>query len=473
MKETFEVSKNLQNALVEAIKNESNQRSNLKFGLSVSGGPDSMALLWAAHELSEAESDAEFTVIHIDHGVRPESGQDLLFVKDAAERAGFSFVSKKLEGEIPQTGFQQWARNRRIEFCESVAEELGLRAVLLAHHADDQVETFFHNLGRGAGARGLSGMKRRNGLFIRPFLGLKKTILLEYLESENQTYVVDETNLGSDYTRNRLRNELIPQLDRHLPEGWKDRLGNTQKVLSVEDEFLDKLANEADPSVKLQNWREFSRTDFSRIAVTLKRRLLRLWAAELTLGSQLDFETVDKLLDAIEHQTTGVFEGPGGFRLEVSGSWARVFASDQIEQTPLNWSLSFDSKPVGQVLKVKFTPLEISENRPKLKELGFPSVYGEYVFTIRKGEIAELRPRKSSDRWRGKGLKKLYQNAALPHWLRDEIPVVALKDTAEAVFLPLGDFSQRFFVRDLKPDAVKWARLTFCAPGDRAVHDGR
>lgn len=187
-------------------------KSELPLVLAVSGGSDSMALLWLFNSLWPGR----LVVAHLNHGIRGESADmDQEFVAREAARLGLRFVTEKvsvpsmlMRGESLEDG----ARRVRYSFLERAHAREGAWGVALAHTSDDCVETFFMNLIRGSGARGLAGMPETRGPFFRPLLSFSKSYLVELLQYHGATWREDPTNSDDTFTRNRVRNRLIPFL---------------------------------------------------------------------------------------------------------------------------------------------------------------------------------------------------------------------------------------------------------------------
>jgi tRNA(Ile)-lysidine synthase len=156
-------------------------------------------------------------VAHFQHGLRPEAAADAEWVSQLAAASGASFELGRPEGEAPGTGIEAWARGERYRFLERVAATHGARWVAVGHTADDQAETVLHHILRGTGLAGLRGIpatrKLADGIsIIRPSLTVRREALRTYLSEIGQAFRHDATNDESRWTRNSLRNELIPQL---------------------------------------------------------------------------------------------------------------------------------------------------------------------------------------------------------------------------------------------------------------------
>lgn len=181
--------------------------------VGLSGGPDSVALL---HLLNELKDTYKLILVaaHIDHGWRPESEKEAEFCRDMCVRLGVRIETRKLSDLSVGVKFngsrEEYARTIRRQFFAELAQQYGASAIALGHHADDQKETFFIRLVRGASLTGLVGMRPKHGLAIRPLLCVSKQEILDYLTEHNIPYVVDQSNDSDAYLRNRIRHTLIP-----------------------------------------------------------------------------------------------------------------------------------------------------------------------------------------------------------------------------------------------------------------------
>ncbi|MDP6447310.1 MAG: tRNA lysidine(34) synthetase TilS [Pirellulaceae bacterium] len=181
--------------------------------LAVSGGPDSIAMLRAA-AAARQPGPGKLAVIHFDHRWRAGSADDAQFVIDLCCRLEIPCM---IGVGNPDKTDEAAARNARLEFFCEQARSQGARYVLTAHTASDQVETVLHRILRGTGLAGLTGIPRVRELvpgvaLLRPLLDVSRQQTLEYLEQLGQPFRTDPTNANTDYTRNRLRSELLPLL---------------------------------------------------------------------------------------------------------------------------------------------------------------------------------------------------------------------------------------------------------------------
>lgn len=215
--------------------------------LAVSGGLDSMALLHAANAVH-----GPLHVLHVDHGLRPESDADHVFVEQVAKALGLPFTGHRIEG-LRQTaadrgqGLEAASRAGRYQW---MSEQVGPDGILLtAHHADDQRETRLLHWLRGSRMDAWAGMAswsaERGHALGRPFLGLSRDVLLQWMKSQRHAWREDPSNADPAHLRNRVRHELLPLLD-DLRLGWESGLVRNATLASewsaATDARLDALA---------------------------------------------------------------------------------------------------------------------------------------------------------------------------------------------------------------------------------------
>lgn len=189
--------------------------------VAVSGGADSVALLRGLSSIRDP-GPGRLVVAHLDHGLRDAAQSDRDFVVHLAEQldlaveVGVADVAGRANAD--GDGIEAAARAARYAFLQDVAERCGARFVLTGHTADDQAETILHRVLRGTGLAGLAGIPRARPLgpatLLRPLLELSRQGVIAYLTELRQPFCHDTTNFSCDYTRNRLRNELLPALRR-------------------------------------------------------------------------------------------------------------------------------------------------------------------------------------------------------------------------------------------------------------------
>ncbi len=214
-----------------------------KIILALSGGIDSMVL---ADLLLKTK--VEFVAAHCNFHLRgEESDGDEKFVRDYAESNGIQCFVKHFETEkyAAEQGIsiEMAARDLRYAWFEQLRQQLGYDKIAVAHHADDQAETFFINLLRGAGLNGLKGMKPQNGVIIRPLLWASREQIRKYAVENHIVWREDHTNAESVYLRNKIRNQLLPFFDELQPKA-RQGLYKSLEHLSAENELYRALLKE-------------------------------------------------------------------------------------------------------------------------------------------------------------------------------------------------------------------------------------
>ena len=185
--------------------------------VALSGGADSVALLLLLTELGYACEAA-----HCNFHLRgEEADRDEQFVRRLCEERHVALhvvhFDTTQHAANRHISIEMAARELRYQWFETLRQELGADAVAVAHHADDSVETFLLNLMRGTGINGLRGIRPRNGHIVRPLLCLTRDDILHYLDRQGQPYVTDSTNLQDEYTRNKIRLNLLPLMQEINP----------------------------------------------------------------------------------------------------------------------------------------------------------------------------------------------------------------------------------------------------------------
>ncbi len=214
---------------------------NLIVGLS--GGADSVCLLFVLVNLSK-EYNLRIHAVHINHMIRETAGRDEKFSKDLCDKEGVDFTSYKTDCVLlsKESGLsvEETGRNERYRlFTETGDKVFGKNnyKIAVAHHADDLAETFLFNLSRGTGIKGLASIRPRNGAIIRPLLCVTKEEIIDILNKNNLEHVEDETNTDEDYSRNKIRHRILPEMNEINSEA-SAHIVKTAEGLSEIDDYL-------------------------------------------------------------------------------------------------------------------------------------------------------------------------------------------------------------------------------------------
>ena len=265
-----------------------------KILIAVSGGADSLALAELLIN-SRRRFNFELAIAHFEHGLRgKDSLDDAAFVKTFAEERGIKFIGGRGDVKAFATenkiSVETAARILRYEFLSKVKSDLNFDAIALAHHADDQAETILMRLLRGATSEGLSAMKFKTfsaeyGLLIRPLLRFRKAELENFCREKNLSPRLDKTNFETDATRNKIRLELIPTLEKFNP-ALVETLCRLGIVAAEESDFISAQAEKIFPAVVKENC--LVRKEFLKLHPAIQRVIIKKFLAQVT-GSIKDF----------------------------------------------------------------------------------------------------------------------------------------------------------------------------------------
>ncbi len=213
--------------------------------LAVSGGADSMVLAYLFKK-----SGLNFQIAHINYKLRDEeSEKDQKLVTEFCKKNKIPLhvyeVSEK--DNKPEGSIQLWARDLRYDFFRKIQKEHNLDFLVTAHHLNDQLETFFINLSRGSGLKGLCAIPENENGILRPFLHVSKEEIYQFAKENNIEFREDKSNQKNDYLRNKIRNEIVPQLlqtNDHFLENFDKSLNIIKQSKSFIDEQIETIFEE-------------------------------------------------------------------------------------------------------------------------------------------------------------------------------------------------------------------------------------
>lgn len=313
-----------------------------RLGVAVSGGLDSVALLRALLEL-RAELGIVLSAVHFNHKLRgEESNGDEQFVRDLATSHGLEWHVSEADtarfAREKELSIEAAARELRYGFFGRLIQDGTLDKVATAHTLDDQAETVLLRIFRGTGTSGLSGIHPRlrvgEGAVIRPLLWAQHRELVFYLQNLGQSWREDSTNSEPIYTRNRVRHQLIPFLQKSFNPEVVDSLANLADIARAEDEFWS--AETAEAFVRVHRNQRLLVPELLTLPLAVRRRVLRL--AAIQAGATLDFHHAERILDQLEKPHSQI-ELPNGFRAVVESGTMR-FESAEPQAKPCGYSYS-------------------------------------------------------------------------------------------------------------------------------------
>ncbi len=330
--------------------------------VAVSGGPDSTALL---HLLSKMEGAySALFAIYVDHGLRPgETDAEIKLLENLCAGLNIDLETSSIDviGKQRSTGssLEETARNLRYAVLESARIRHKASVIAVAHTADDQAEEMLLRLIRGSGREGLAGMTFKRDAIVRPLLEEKKQSLIDYLKENSISYSLDSSNSSRRFLRNRIRLDLLPDLEKNFNPSIRTTLLQTAEILRMEEDLLERISREAydrlvqppDNSIPAQKNQQASVKieicSFLAMHPAIQRRILEkiLWKMQSTPG----FRQIDSVRDMIASGCTGaeihlggglrvwktskeaVFSHPGGRKTYRGSGFAAVTISVSLE----------------------------------------------------------------------------------------------------------------------------------------------
>lgn len=301
--------------------------------VGVSGGADSVALLHALWSLRE-ELNIDLIAAHLNHCIRgKDADRDAEFVRGLAAKLDIPSVIEKVD--VPslkrekRVGMEEAARHARYRFFETVAASASSK-IAVAHTSDDQVETVLLNIIRGTGPDGLAGMPAVRGKIIRPLIDISRVEVEEYLRKRDLTWRIDITNLEPDYTRNRVRLQLIPFLEGQFNPRIKDAILSLQRIMSDETDVMSASARQAyDAAAAMadEDSVTFDAEQLRSYSRAILRRCLRM-GIECVRGDlrDVEFGQVERVIEYLSAGEDFVLTLPSGkVYAGLSGSQFRIF----------------------------------------------------------------------------------------------------------------------------------------------------
>ncbi len=242
-----------------------------KIILACSAGPDSMFLLYQILETKYAKN---LVVCYFNHKTRPETQQEEEFLEELASKKWFTIEVadcdfEKIKKLYPGKSFEELARDKRYQFFDAVMNIHHSKYVITAHHLDDKIETFMFNMLRWSKLSGLTNMKESHWWILRPLLWIEKSEILAYLDSHNLEYKIDQTNSQNIYTRNKIRNNILPKCE-EINEAYRKNMWNLMNYLEEVQQWIDEQVEKF-----IWKTREFLITDFNSLTNFMQKEVIR------------------------------------------------------------------------------------------------------------------------------------------------------------------------------------------------------
>jgi len=256
--------------------------------VGVSGGPDSACLLDILAQLSK-KYEFLLHICHVNYGLRSkDSDLDEKLVIELAKKYTVEIsllrAKKKVMGNL-----EEQLRGVRYDFFEQERRRLKFDLIAVAHNQDDQAETVIMRLMRGSGLQGMASMKAKNGTIIRPLLGTSRKEILQYLASNKLKFRKDKSNQNIRFTRNRIRHELLPYLEKKFNPSIKKTLAGAATAVADDYEYIELQSKKGFVLKNIENGFEFSASVLLSRHPSLQRIALR----HIVLQTKSDLSDVD------------------------------------------------------------------------------------------------------------------------------------------------------------------------------------
>lgn len=270
--------------------------------LGVSGGPDSISMLNILNDIrNDKKLHMEFDIIvaHVNHMIREEAIEDEKFVEDFCKKIHVPFYSKSIDvqkiANNKKIGTEEAGRNARYEFFDEVLENENANKVAIAHNKNDKIETIIMNMLRGSGIAGLKGIEPiKNNKYIRPLINCERFEIEEYCSENNIKPRIDRTNFENVYTRNKVRNIVIPYIKQEFNPNIIQTMDRLSELVKEEDEYLENTVKDKYKNLIIeekQNEFIMDLKGFNKEEKVIKSRLL-LYTISRLLGSTNGIEKI-------------------------------------------------------------------------------------------------------------------------------------------------------------------------------------
>lgn len=408
-----------------------------KVVVGVSGGADSVCLLLMLLEMKK-QVPFEIIAVHINHELRgEEAAKDEAFVCELCKKHGVICVTYSENVELiaknRKQSTEEAGRVVRYEKFELTMREYGANKLALAHHKNDNVETLLMNLARGTGLKGMGGIRPVCGNVIRPLLCLERREIEAYLKEENIAYCVDQTNESDDYTRNRIRNHVIPFMEqqvnsatvRHMDEAVQQL---RETYLFVHEQMLEVYAScveEGEESYLIK--KEILHSPKVLQPLVLKETIVRMAGAEKDIA----MSHVHELQNLFQKQTGRKIDLPYGIEAKRCYAGVQIIlkkqeSSEQMEivldlQVDDPQEFTWDDKRILCTLLERGDYLKSSSQKCGVQRFDYDIIQNSVCIRTRKpGDYITIHPDGRTQK-----IKSFFINEKIPSEMRDDILLVA------------------------------------------------
>lgn len=286
--------------VLETIKKFNLIKDGDKIVLGVSGGPDSISMLNILNEIKHEQSiKFEIYVAHVNHLIRKEAIDDEKYVEDYCNKKDIEYYIKRIDVEQiannKKIGTEEAGRNARYDFFEEILQKTGSNKIAIAHNKNDKIETIIMHLLRGSGLPGLKGIEPiRDNKYIRPLIECERQEIEQYCEENELNPRIDKTNFENEYTRNKIRNIVIPYIKQEFNPNILQTLSRLSDVATEESDYVDKQTQKIYQQILMERTNKqivLNLKEFNKQEKVIKNRLILLATKQL-MGSTQGIEKI-------------------------------------------------------------------------------------------------------------------------------------------------------------------------------------
>ena len=396
---------------------------------AISGGPDSMLLLSILNDLKD-ELNLKIIVAHVHHNLRKESDNEAIMVKEFCVKNNIIFEMMKIN-EYPNNKFsEEFARKIRYEFFDKIIKKYNSNILFTAHHGDDLIETILMRLTRGSNLKGYAGFEAKSTRFgyiiVRPLIYLTKDEILKKLEEKCIPYSIDMSNDKEDYTRNRYRKNILPELKKENINVHYKFIDFNEKLLLAND-YLEKQSKKAYKSCLVDNGIDINK--FNKLERIIKIYILELYLKEV-YGNDITCisnKHLNIILNSIEEKNNTSFDLPKLKKGIIEYNTFKIIEDND----NVYYEYTFTDKielPNGRKIEI--------DNSTKLTS--------NYVIHLNSKEVKlpfHVRNKRAGDRMKVKNMEgtkrvsDIFTDFKLSKKLRNTYPIVT-DDTGEIIWIP-------------------------------------
>ena len=417
--------------------------------VGVSGGADSVCLLFLLCELRTSK-DLTLSVVHVNHGIRPEAGSDEEFVKNLCEKLNVEY--RAVKADIPdlakklRISEEEAGRKVRYDAFDEEARKLSEKygcdkdsvKIAVAHNMNDNAETVLFRMFRGTGIKGMAGIPASNGgrkNVIRPLLGIERSEIEEFLRDRDISWVEDETNGQDIYSRNRIRHNILPEAEEIAPEATR-HIAMLAEQMDETAELLTELEEKAFEEIVKDISENLIRVDIEKLShyhPALRKRILHRCLREITSGGKdLGSLQISQLLDLADNPSNRQMDLARGISASREyGDLIIAVKTAEIDKKQFEYELIQEEFKLSDILEKDpdFTEnlLHEAESNKYTKWFDYDKIYGRAVLRTRQAGDYFL-TKKSDGSYGRKSLKDYMIDQKIPPSERDKVLLAAIDD---------------------------------------------